>query len=169
MNRTRVTKSLLSVLLVALIAVSAGCSDDYEGAVVDPFDSAEISAIPDTVHLGVNHLIIESFVNRDFQPISPPEGRPMTASVSLKDINEESLSFSVSGGTLYVISSSKMWVRDLVVRGPYDSRPFQLEMYASDGPKWEPGMVVDIVVFFRDENGKERMIKEEDVKISESS
>jgi len=169
MSRDSAIKSSLGPQLVFLILVLAGCGEDYEGSVVRPFEATEIAAIPDTLHSDANHLIIESSVNRDFQPICPEDGRPMTGSIRLKDINEVPLGLSVSEATLYVISSNKMWVRDLVVRGPYDTRPHQLEMYASEGPKWEPGLVVDIVVLFRDEKGEQFRIKEENVKISESS
>lgn len=169
MNNERPTKYLIGLQTIALILVLAGCSEDFEGMVVSPFNDAQISAISDTVHFEGNHLVIETRVNRDFMPICPPSGNPMTGYIRLRDLNEEPLGFSVSEATLFIISRNKMWVRDLVISGPYDTRLHQLEMYANKGPKWAPGMVVDVVVWFRDQVGEQHWIKEENVRISESS
>jgi hypothetical protein len=84
-------------------------------------------------------------------PISPPGGRPLAASIRVV----------VEGATAFPpdITADRVWVYGPSVwdTAPAEVRRFpeggtprsQIDVFASDGPKWDPGTRADIVIRLR--------------------
>jgi hypothetical protein len=105
---------------------------------------------PDSLLVDGMHLTADIYLNRDFMPFSPPNGRPMTAWVGLNGSPPGSWPASVSGVYIWVIrDSSNVWATpmsfdsiDLGRKGAHTYR-------AGNGPLWDPGILVYVVLGLR--------------------
>ena len=157
-----------AVLFLALL----GCDQDgepLEGVVVEAWPPETVAAIQDAIALDGRAMALESFVNRDFMPICPPGGHRLTAHIRLTEVDSLSLGLDVSRAYVCVIAGEQMWINELTPHDLTDDRPYRLVMYASNGPRWEPGTRVDVVVQYLLSSGAEIRIIERDVEITRSS
>lgn len=92
-----------------------------------------------------------TYLWRDFMPVSPPDGRPLLASIRV---------VAADGGAFpQDITVDRAWIYGPTVwdTAPAEVRrapeagtpPQQIDVFASDGPKWDPGIEVDIVLRLR--------------------
>jgi hypothetical protein len=87
---------------------------------------------------------LETYMWRDFQPISPPNGKPLIAIIRVHAVGI--VSFPIS--TII----ERLWLMDdliIVSTGPTEEYMMDgntLEMVFRNGPKWEPGISIDVVV-----------------------
>lgn len=88
-------------------------------------------------------------LNRDFMPIAPPDGKPLTLSVQLP-----AGAFSVE--QVWVLLGSEMW------RAPPEQIPGTTTWVARDGPKWGPGLTVDVVARVRSSRVSARLVRAAD-------
>ena len=88
---------------------------------------------------------------RDFMPVAPPGGQPLIASIQV---------VAADGGAFPPdITVDRVWIYGPTVwdSAPAEVRrapeggtpPDQIAVIARDGPKWEPGIEVDIVLRLR--------------------
>lgn len=87
---------------------------------------------------------------RDFQPISPPDGKPLIATIRVAAVDGGSFPPDITVDRLWVYGPS-VWdtAPTEVRRSPDAGRSSQIEVVAREGPKWEPGTRVDVVIRLR--------------------
>jgi hypothetical protein len=112
-------------------------------------DLPELAAIPTEIAIGAQKISLDIFLWRDFQPISPPEGKPMLALVKLvnPESNEAIALEGVAATRIWVFhrddksnnASGEIWTTQL-------TQQLASEYMARQGPKWEPGTQIDVVV-----------------------
>lgn len=127
-------------------------------AAASPGPSPDPSSVPDHVTINArSYLIVPASAGggthlvRDFMPVAPPGGRPLMASIRV--VAEDGGVFPLD------ITVDRIWIYGPTVwdTAPAEVRrapeagtlPDQIEVVARDGPKWEPGMEVDLVLRLR--------------------
>lgn len=162
---------LAALALAAAITVTmTSCSsDDLVGVIVPTWSESDLALIPDTLNVETSRLVLDVFLNRDYEPPSPQDGRRMTANVTLRDVDERELALEINDPVLAVVSGSSMWTVELE-ESPFDSHfPYELDYQAGSGPKWGPQIHVDVVMGFRIGNGAPQRVIARHVLIRESS
>jgi hypothetical protein len=120
-------------------------------------------AAPDTVTVDGQQLVLETYLWRDFMPISPPEGKPLRATVTILPVNQPEIQSPFEATEIWVIYDKKIWSSPLeAVGNPPSSPPYpKIEKMASGGPKWGPGVLATVVVRIKNQSGKTFLLKAE--------
>lgn len=153
----RFQASVLVATLCFLLLASASClrdagdSDCYQNLRL-PLPPP-LSAIPETLSTPGLRLVLEASLNRDFMPISPAGGRPLGCSVRVVEIDSLPVPADLEVLQLWVIKDQEFWGTTVShERSGPDEPPFMTSAQAGCGPKWEPGVFVDVVVRLRHQN-----------------
>lgn len=85
---------------------------------------------------------------RDFMPITPPGGQPLAASIRVMAIDGGSFPQDITVDQIWVHGPSVWETAPAEVRrSPAgDTPPSKIEAFANGGPKWDPGIEVDVVI-----------------------
>jgi hypothetical protein len=124
------------------------CSCEKESTVIPVDESIPLEALsaPEYVELSGMRIYLETYLWRDFMPISPPDGRAMIAALYVVEADEKDIPQDLDIDHLWVINGSEVWST-----GTFDDYrpthpPYKIQRIARDGPKWEPGIEVDVIV-----------------------
>ena len=94
---------------------------------------------------------VEASLNRDFMPLAPPDGSPLTLGIRVFTVDSSVIPATLTADSAWVYKGSAVW-RTAVVEGhPRNTAYF--DVGAGGGPKWGPGIEVDVVVRLRDAAG----------------
>jgi len=139
---------------------SAGYSS---GKKTEDLTIKDLIMAPDTVWLEDTQITLETYLWRDFMPVSPPDGKPLRAVVSLLPVNSEYLPAGLDAQKIWIIYQEEVWSSPLSAVSPVvPDQPFtRLEKTAANGPKWGPGIEVLVVVELIDKNGNIYLLKAE--------
>jgi hypothetical protein len=95
---------------------------------------------------------LEPYLWRDFQPISPPDGKPLIAVLRVRTTNGAAITPGLRADTAWVVNGPTAWVAAVILEhASSDSTYF--EVVAREGPKWGPGINVDVVLRLHDASG----------------
>ena len=114
--------------------------------------SSERVVAPRLVTVEGVSLEIRAYLYRDFMPISPPDGKPLIAVIRILSVDSSAIPATVTADSAWVYNGSAVWKTPVAERQPRNVS--YLEVVAADGPKWGPGIVVDLVVRLRDGAGQ---------------
>lgn len=119
----------------------------------------------ESINIGQNKYILEAYLWRDFQPISPPDGRPLSAINRLVNVDSTDISEKVDLIEQYVIKNDSVWIAPYDHTSPHTPE-FRIEKISGNGPKWGPEIYVDVIAKVRDINtGTDYFIRKENVNI----
>ena len=120
----------LSFLLVCVVA---GCQ-----AVSEP-DPTGLRGTPTSAIVAGRRFELSAFLWRDFMPVAPPDGQPLAVVVRLPD-------------QLTTVRVEHIWVLfgDDVWSAEAEQVPGTQDWVVRGGPKWGPGVRVDVVARLRD-------------------
>jgi hypothetical protein len=105
---------------------------------------AQLTSAPETLDFSQQRYTLTSNLWRDFMPVAPADGRPMTALVRLVRLDQQPIPDNVQLAYLWVINGKQVWATKLSGEPrKYDN---VIERMAMNGPKWGPGISVDVVV-----------------------
>jgi hypothetical protein len=133
-------------LFLCLILLGAGCR---ETDVLSPGVSLEeLLDAPLLISAGGRDFILETFLWRDFMPISPPDGRPLSAIIWIVATDSLAIPLTFTADRIYIISGKDVWESELASPDGSEGsgEDYKLERIARNGPKWGPNSVVDVVV-----------------------
>ncbi|HBA88397.1 MAG TPA: hypothetical protein DCZ75_10550 [Geobacter sp.] len=117
-----------------------------------------LRAAPEVITVADCRLILKAELWRDFMPISPPDGKPLIASLVLQTIGKACLPPGVQVEAVWVVNDKAVWSPSpMEVHKGDDST--QMEIVVRNGPKWGPGIKVDVVVRVRDAQGQAYLLK----------
>ena len=118
-----------------------------------------LQAAPERIEINGTEYTLETYLQRDFFPICPPDGRPLVAVVKVKAPGETAISSKIDATRLWVIKGVEIWETELTSRES-PTIGDTLEKVGWDGPKWEPGISVDVVVRIIDlKSGESYLLK----------
>lgn len=114
---------------------------------------------PETVEIDERQYVLETYLWRDFMPISPPEGKPLIASIRVTAKDEKAFPTTLKVDHLWVIKDTQqVWETDLSDEAKQITAN-KLETVARNGPKWMPGTTVDVVIRLVDENNRSYLLR----------
>ena len=149
----------LSIVLTAAVLALAACSgEDTTG----PTTPAELRSAPAAVSVAGQTLVLEAHLWRDFMPVSPPDGKPLVAVLRVKAQGGGAPSAGVQADRVWVVNGDAVWEATPVEEHPRGAMGPWLEVVARDGPKWGPGIRVDVIVRLRDAAGRSYLVRAAD-------
>jgi hypothetical protein len=107
-----------------------------------------LEQVPETLVVDDLRLVLECFLWRDFMPISPPDGRPLMATIRLVELDSLPLPENLDLEHLWVLNGEQFWSTAFEDEPRPPLPPFEIERVARCGPKWGPGEV-DVAVSVR--------------------
>ena len=126
-----------------LLGLMSACAEDAVAPSV-----SELANAPVQVRVAGVDLTLETYLYRDFAPITPPNGQPMIAAVRVKAADGEALPEGLRAERLHVVFGADVWTPEPVEEWP-STDPGVMELVARNGPKWGPGVTVDVVLRLR--------------------
>jgi len=143
-----------AALMLILLAI-CGCKSPLSP------DLDDLSSAPEEIVISGRAYTLETYLYRDFMPVSPPDGRPLTAIIRVTAVDRNPFPATLEADRIWVIYGGDIWETKLPAgSGSGDpTRQHQLEKVAHDGPKWGPGIYVDVVVRLRESNGKDYLLR----------
>lgn len=151
--------SFAAIALAAVLAAGSACSGGADPFAPSGLGPAELRQVPTSsgTLAGFTYRV-ESYLWRDFMPTvgGSPSGSPLMAALEVT-VNDDTASFpaSVTVDRLWVVNGEQVWEtrpREEQPRGA-DGHPETLSVMAREGPRWGPGIAVDVVVRLRAANG----------------
>jgi len=123
-----------------------------------------LDEIPDTLKLGSKSLILRTEMWRDFQPISPANGKPLIAIFLIVTTDSTDLPEGIQADAAWIICDDEIWATYFSDEEPpeYEVKPYQLYKIARDGPKFGPNIYVTAVMRIIDRMDKSHFLKAED-------
>jgi len=128
------------------------------------FPPTDLSDASNRVQVEGLNFMIKANLCRDFMPSTPPDGRPLSASISLIEVDSLDIKQGIDAVYIWVIHEEEVWISQLFNRQSWDP-PYKLVRTAWNGPKWGPNVTVDVVVGIMDPQYDLHLIREEDVLI----
>jgi len=142
------TKNILSsFFLLSLITLFLIQCSDPVSAPPDINIETLLSA-PETLDIENHSITLSTYMWRDFQPISPPNGKPLIALVYIETVDSSLISSSVNAEAIYIVYNNQMWKSFFSEENlpPSEYKLFRIVKIARDGPKWGPRIYVDVIV-----------------------
>ena len=140
-----IKKILLLNLMVILFVI--GCSENPVST--PPYIPVNVLLTsPDTVIIEGNKIYLTTEMWRDFMPVSPPDGKPLITVAKIETVDSSKISNSINADAIYIVNGGEVWKSFLSDEAPGSDllKPFRIVKIARDGPKWGPGINVDVVV-----------------------
>ena len=106
----------------------------------------------DTLKIELNTFVLDAYLWRDFQPVSPPNGKPMISINRLIDINSVRIPDNISLIKQYVIYQDYIWISDYENEMTPSQPEYKIEKVSRNGPKWGPKIYVDVISQIYDSN-----------------
>src|SRR5262245_35779661 len=144
----RFAESLTAYLMLWTL-VGVGCEGGTKllaPAVPLPVSIDHLRAAPDTLSLVGYQSVIAADLYRDFMPNSPPDGRPLTAVVTFSLISASDFSREVKAAYVWVLNGNEVWKAVMEMQDPNRYPHDQVVLIARDGPKWGPGIEVEVIL-----------------------
>ena len=137
----RVTVNIIVVCCTVLIAV-AGCGTACRCC---RSESTSIASAPERVAIDGREYTLNASAWRDFQPVAPRDGQPLVVVVKLTSAEPIPTPADLAIDHVWVLNGKKEWsaAPEPGTREPGATR---LEQAVRGGPKWGPGIKVDVVV-----------------------
>lgn len=140
-------------LLGVVVAWTVGCA----GAT--SLSLGELSAASTEIQVQDRRYVLNGYIWRDFMPVSPADGLPMQAVITLVDVNGLDIPAEVGMERLWVISGAEVWEAKFSDELRHRASGDRMEKIARDGPKWEPGTVVNAVVRLTVSDGQKYLLR----------
>jgi len=139
-------KRSLFFILAALSFLSCDCAQKDKRQILQ----IKANAV-DTLTIGSNSFVLDASLWRDFQPISPENGKPMISINWLMSTDSVKIPDNISMVKQYVIYKDEIWAANYEeVASTSGSSEYKIERISRDGPKWETGIFVDVIAQIHD-------------------
>ena len=144
--------SLVSAFLIGFAWMSPGSGGEIntEPNLPSP-DSEWVYYIEPCIYTASEEVIVdgityslETYMWRDFMPISPPDGKPLIVIIWIHAEGVDDFPLSTKIKRLWLIDDSDL--TSTLSTEEYSVNGNTMEMIFQNGPKWGPGILVDVVV-----------------------
>ena len=153
-------KRILSFVASVLVI---GCSQNPVSAPPEiPIN--QLLSSPDTITVEGTRLYLTTSMYRDFMPVSPPDGKPLVAECLITSTDTMDITRLISADAIWVVYQGQVWKSWLTdpVNPPDLIWPNCVAKIALNGPKWGPGVTVDVIVRVIDPKGKSHLLRASD-------
>ena len=131
----RATVNIVLLCCAVLMAV-AGCGTACRCC--RPAAASPASA-PERVEIGGREYTLTANAWRDFQPVAPPNGQPLVVVVKVSPTDMMPLPNDIAIDQVWVLNGKDQW------SAKPEPGATGLETAVRNGPKWGPGIKVDVV------------------------
>jgi hypothetical protein len=125
---------------------------------------AELRAAALRVVVEGQTLTITTSLWRDFMPVSPPDGQPLTAVITIRSNDGRPVSERITADASWVLFDNESW-RAAPEQRPRPQTSPVYELVVRNGPKWGPNVTVDVVVRLIDSTGRAALLRAADQSI----
>ena len=150
------------IALVAILAAGSACGGSAEplGPELSP---AELRQVPTSagVLAGVGYRL-DGYLWRDFMPTigGGGGGSPLMAALEVTAVGADAFPASVTVDRLWVVNGDEVWATHPVEEQPRGGAgATTLAVMAREGPRWGPGITVDVVVRLRAAGGGTMLLR----------
>lgn len=152
-----------SFMFFVLSIIVTGC---LQNPVSPPPDIpvSQLLASPDTITLDGRKFYLTTYMWRDFQPISPPDGKPLIAICYITATDTTKLQGTITADAVWIVNNDKVW-KSWFTNEPHTpdpSRKNRIEKIVRNGPKWGPHITVDVIVRISDKSGHSQLLRASD-------
>ena len=103
--------------------------------------------------------MLDASLWRDFMPISPPDGKALVTVLQVRAEDGSEVPATVVVDMVWVLNGADVCsALPREERSRHETAPIY-ELVARDGPKWGPGITVDVVVRLRDQGGHDSLLR----------
>jgi hypothetical protein len=121
--------------------------------------AGDLRAAPLSIDVGGQQLVLSPYLWRDFQPVAPADGQPLIAVLRVQASGNAPVSNTIRVDAVWVVFGDEVWATAISEeRAPSSTQPFY-EAVVRNGPKWGPGVNVEVVVRVRDRQGSARLLR----------
>ena len=138
--------SISIYLLTIILVLFVHCSDPVSTPPDIPIET--LLSAPDTLNIENQKLVLSTSLWRDFQPFSPPNGKPLIALVFIETVDSSDISSSINSDAIYMVNNNQVWKSFFKEEDLPDDqeKTYRLTHIAREGPKWGPDIYVGVVV-----------------------
>ncbi|MCP4581735.1 MAG: hypothetical protein GY839_08945 [candidate division Zixibacteria bacterium] len=159
MKKMLFSKILLLPVIVLLLS--------YCSKPTGPDVPEQVFQAPHRAHIDGYSFELEANLNRDFMTACPPGGRPMSAFITVQEIQSQPITRTLRVDMIWVINGNEAWHSSLNdYEGNRDST--RIQAFTGGGPKWETGIRVTVVVRLVDEDSNYYLLRASDQLIRRS-
>lgn len=151
-------------VIAALALLIAACESGPTGPSVP---LKQLEGAPETVAIEGRDFNLETFLNRDFFPVCPPEGRPLFMITYVVGEGEEEFPSWLDVDRAWVVNGEEVW-ETIPVEEKSPCPANQLKRFARGGPLWKPHIYVDVVIRMVDAKGNSYLLRAADQQIGMS-
>ena len=146
-----IKKYLAPFFILLLIYVMLGCNNDVSKSDDTHYNIDSLLSAPTQIDINGQQFELSPYLWRDFMPVSPIDGKPMIALIKVYTTDSLALPSSLTPDSLWIINGKQVWTTTF---SPKEQRTFEdhLESIARNGPKWGPGIKVDVVIRLKNNN-----------------
>ena len=147
-------KGLITIFLICLVILLVSIPWTPSAVPIQ-----DLQAAPEKIMINRTEYTLETYLQRDFMPICPPDGRPLIAVIKVKAPGETAISSKIDATRLWVVKGKEVWETEFASEEG-STIGDTLKKIARDGPKWEPGISVDVVVRIIDlKSGRDYLLR----------
>ena len=106
----------------------------------------ELQSAPERITLENRDYDLKTYLNRDFMPTSPPNGRPLMAFIYVTATDSLEFPSHINADRIWVVYGSRVWESNFSDDPEPPPSITQLAKFARNGPKWGPEIYVDVIV-----------------------
>lgn len=140
-------KNTILILISLYLTLTACNKEKYDSEVTnDPVFAQVLKSAPEQLTVDNLNFELRTSLWRDFMPIAEEDGSPLMAVNDLVEKDSLAISEEVKLKKLYVIQEHKIWTTTYSNIKQVDDHV--LTGGAKGGPKWGPGVAVDVVCEF---------------------
>jgi hypothetical protein len=99
----------IAALACSLFLPFISCGSDANTPVGPAITDDELRTAPERIVARDQEYELETYLWRDFMPISPPDGKPMIAHVKVAELSGKPIASDLKLEYLWVINGSKIW------------------------------------------------------------
>jgi hypothetical protein len=135
-------KRALVVAGICLLTLS--CADLFAPSV--PLE--KLREAPLVIEIQGRQYTLETYLWRDFMPGMNPGGSNLLAVIDITAVDKLPFPADIDSSRLWVLKGDEVWETGFAEeqRPPDQAHLYQLRKVARDGPKWDTGIQVEVVV-----------------------
>jgi len=144
-------------LVTILLCLSITCSR---------YDVDRLLAAPEKIEIDGREYVLDAGLVRDFMPGEyGREGSPLYAGTEIIAVDSQPFPSVLDADSMYVVNDGDVWAVTLIDAEPPPAADYKIRKRAEDeGPRWGPGIYVDVVVRLVDPDGA-YLLRQSHVKI----
>lgn len=139
-------KSLRITILTLSVLLATSCSDDEPlNWKIDKQRINELITMSNQqVTIDGTTLELYTYLQRDFMPIAPPDGRGLASVNWIVDVDSIAIPETVILSEQYVINGDSLWTATYK-NDQRETPPYIIEKTSINGPKWQPNIEVTVI------------------------